>query len=110
MLDRNIARMAAFTRDRGLALRPHAKTHKCLEIGRRQLAAGAVGITVATVAEAEVFAAAGFDDLFIAYPLWVDAARARDCARRRIAPRSASAWTPPRAPRRWPVTRDARSR
>ena len=46
-----------------------------------QLAAGAVGLTVATVAEAEVFADAGLHDLFIAYPLWVDAARAPGCGR-----------------------------
>ncbi|WP_123698083.1 alanine racemase [Agrococcus jenensis] len=72
----NIARTADAATARGLALRPHAKTHKCIEIGRMQLAAGAVGLTVATVGEAEVFAAAGLDDLFIAYPLWVDADRA----------------------------------
>ncbi len=52
----------------GVALRPHAKTHKSLEIGRRQIAAGAGGLTVATIGEAEVFADAGIDDLFIAYP------------------------------------------
>ncbi|MEU7827133.1 alanine racemase [Catellatospora sp. NPDC049133] len=75
VLDRNIARMASFTRERSLALRPHAKTHKCLEIARRQLAAGATGLTVATVAEAEIFVEAGCEDLFIAYPLWVDQAR-----------------------------------
>ncbi|UYP18581.1 alanine racemase [Rhodococcus sp. Z13] len=75
VLDRNIARMAASARNRGLALRPHAKTHKCPEIARLQVEAGATGLTVATVTEAEVFAAAGFDDLFVAYPLWVDAAR-----------------------------------
>ncbi|MFD0599753.1 alanine racemase [Catellatospora coxensis] len=75
VLDRNIARMASFTRERDLALRPHAKTHKCLEIARRQLAAGATGLTVATVAEAEIFVEAGCEDLFIAYPLWVDQAR-----------------------------------
>lgn len=67
--DANIARMAAFMRDRGVALRPHAKTHKSLEFGRRQLDAGAVGLTVATIGEAEVFAAGGVADLFIAYPL-----------------------------------------
>lgn len=67
--DANIARMATFMHDRGVALRPHAKTHKSLEFGRRQLAAGAVGLTVATIGEAETFAAGGFDDLFIAYPL-----------------------------------------
>jgi D-serine deaminase-like pyridoxal phosphate-dependent protein len=71
VLDRNINRMAAA----GVALRPHVKTHKCVEIARRQRAAGAAGITVATVSEAEVFVAAGFTDVFIAYPLWVDAAR-----------------------------------
>ena len=75
ILDRNIAAMADIARSRGLRLRPHAKTHKCIEIARRQLAAGAVGLTVATVSEAEVFAKADVEDLFIAYPLWVDAAR-----------------------------------
>ena len=43
VLDRDIAAVAAAARERGLALRPHAKTHKSLEIARRQLAAGAVG-------------------------------------------------------------------
>jgi D-serine deaminase-like pyridoxal phosphate-dependent protein len=75
VLDANIARMAARAAEGGMALRPHVKTHKCLEIARRQVAAGASGITVATVAEAEVFVAAGFEDIFIAYPLWVDAAK-----------------------------------
>ena len=41
-----------------------------MEIGRRQVKAGAVGITAGNVGEAEVFAAAGFDDIFIAYPVW----------------------------------------
>ena len=72
-LDRNIAAMATFAAGRGLALRPHVKTHKSVEIARRQVAAGAAGITVATIAEAEIFAAAGFTDIFIAYPLWFDA-------------------------------------
>ncbi len=73
VLDRNLAEMADAAAAAGVALRPHAKTHKCPEIAARQLGAGAVGLTVATIGEAEVFAAAGFDDLFIAYPLWVDA-------------------------------------
>ncbi|WP_028932380.1 alanine racemase [Pseudonocardia spinosispora] len=76
ILDRNIKRMAAQAADTGLVLRPHVKTHKSIEIARRQLAAGAVGITVATIGEAEVFVGAGIDDVFIAYPLWVDAPRA----------------------------------
>jgi D-serine deaminase-like pyridoxal phosphate-dependent protein len=76
ILDRNIARMAAVAQARGLRLRPHAKTHKVLEIAERQLAAGAVGLTVATIGEAEVFAKAGVPDIFIAYPLWVTAPQA----------------------------------
>ncbi|QCP00825.1 D-TA family PLP-dependent enzyme [Arthrobacter sp. 24S4-2] len=72
VLDRNIERMAASMRTRGLKLRPHAKTHKTLEIASKQLAAGAVGLTVATIGEAEVFAEGGASDIFIAYPLWVD--------------------------------------
>jgi D-serine deaminase-like pyridoxal phosphate-dependent protein len=75
IVEANIAAMAATARERGLALRPHVKTHKCLPIAQRQLAAGAAGLTVATVGEAEIFAAV-CDDLFIAYPLWVDDAKA----------------------------------
>ncbi|MCW2530037.1 MAG: alanine racemase [Pseudonocardiales bacterium] len=72
VIENSIASMQASLTGRGLTVRPHAKTHKCGEIARRQLAAGAVGLTVATVAEAEIFAAAGCADLFIAFPLWVD--------------------------------------
>ena len=68
-LDAAVGRMAAVMADRGVDLRPHAKTHKSIEVGRRQLAAGAAGLTVGTIGEAEVFADAGLDDLFIAYPL-----------------------------------------
>ncbi|MFI7580992.1 alanine racemase [Kocuria kalidii] len=71
VLERNVERMAAAVRAKGLALRPHAKTHKIPEIAALQLAAGAAGLTVATIGEAEVFAAHGADDLFLAYPLWV---------------------------------------
>ena len=75
-LEANIATLQQAAQAAGLTLRPHAKTHKSLEIARRQIAAGAVGLTVATVSEAEVFVDGGVDDLFIAYPLWVDAERA----------------------------------
>lgn len=64
--------MAAHAAGQGVALRPHAKTHKAPELARRQLAAGATGLTVATVGEAEVFVDAGATDVFIAYPLWTD--------------------------------------
>jgi D-serine deaminase-like pyridoxal phosphate-dependent protein len=69
-VDANIARLQSEMDARGIALRPHAKTHKSVAIARRQVAAGAHGITVGTIGEAEVFAAAGIDDLFLAYPAW----------------------------------------
>jgi D-serine deaminase-like pyridoxal phosphate-dependent protein len=76
-LEANLTRMAALVGAAGVRLRPHAKTHKCSAIARRQLALGAAGITVATLAEAESFAANGCDDVFIAYPLWAGGARGR---------------------------------
>jgi len=69
VLERNIARMAARAREARVRLRPHAKTHKCPEIARLQRAAGAWGLSLAKVGEAEVFAEAGFDDLFVAFPV-----------------------------------------
>ncbi|MBT2596878.1 D-TA family PLP-dependent enzyme [Arthrobacter sp. ISL-72] len=76
ILQRNIDRMASAVRAKGLNLRPHAKTHKIPEIAARQMAAGASGLTVATIGEAEVFAAAGVEDIFIAYPLWLSPQKA----------------------------------
>jgi D-serine deaminase-like pyridoxal phosphate-dependent protein len=77
VLDRNLAGMARSAQASGLALRPHAKTHKCVEIARRQVALSGGGLTLATVAEAEVFADAGFDDVFLAYPVVASGPRAR---------------------------------
>lgn len=77
VLERNVTRMGAAAQSGGFMVRPHGKAHKCLEIARRQLGAGAVGLTAATVGEAEVFARGGVSDLFIAYPLWVDDDKAR---------------------------------
>lgn len=71
-LRHNIRRTAEHAAAAHVALRPHVKTHKCVEVARLQLGAGASGITVATLGEAETFARHGFHDLFIAYPLWVD--------------------------------------
>lgn len=68
-LERNVARMAEHARAAGVALRPHGKTHKVPEVARLQLAAGARGLTLAKVGEAEVFAEHGFDDIFLAYPI-----------------------------------------
>jgi D-serine deaminase-like pyridoxal phosphate-dependent protein len=76
VLRRNLSSMAARAAEQGLALRPHAKTHKSLEIAGLQLELGATGLSVATVSEAEIFAAGGCTDLFIAYPIWADGRRA----------------------------------
>lgn len=65
----NIDRWQARITAGGVQLRPHVKTHKSPTIGRMQLNAGAAGITVAKLAEAEIFAAHGCEDIFIAYPL-----------------------------------------
>lgn len=67
--ERNLARMAARCRQLGVALRPHIKTHKCLELAERQLALGASGITVSTLYEAELFARHRFRDITWAFPL-----------------------------------------
>lgn len=66
VLERNVARMAAFAAEHGIGLRPHAKSHKTLEIAERQRSAGARGFTVAKLDEADAYLAAGFDDLLIA--------------------------------------------
>ena len=66
---RNIERMQAAASARGIRLRPHAKTHKSLELARLQVQAGAVGICCAKLGEAEVFAEAGIADIRLPYPL-----------------------------------------
>ena len=58
-MERNIATMARFFADKPAKLRPHWKTPKCAEVAKRQLAAGAIGITCAKLGEAEALAAAG---------------------------------------------------
>ena len=65
--ERNLRRMQDLAGGIGVRLRPHAKTHKCVAVARRQLALGAAGLTVATLTEASVFADAGVDDIVIAH-------------------------------------------
>lgn len=65
-LDANIAKMASFLAERGKQWRPHAKCHKTPEVARREVAAGAIGVTVAKASEAEVYAGAGIRDILIA--------------------------------------------
>ncbi len=68
-LEKNIHTMAELAAHNRVALRPHGKTHKSVKIAHMQLAAGAKGITVAKVSEAEVMARSGIKDIFIAYPI-----------------------------------------
>ncbi|WP_129791053.1 DSD1 family PLP-dependent enzyme [Sphingosinicella sp. CPCC 101087] len=68
-LDENIATLARLCRDSAIGLRPHAKTHKSIEIARRQIMAGAVGICCAKLGEAEVLAAGGIESLLITSPV-----------------------------------------
>src|SRR3954464_14999038 len=61
----NIAKMAARLKARGKAFRPHGKTHKCPQVARALLDAGAVGCCAARLSEAEVFAEFGITGLLI---------------------------------------------
>ena len=76
LAERNSRRLAEALRSRGISLRPHAKTHKSVALARLQLETGARGITVGNLGEAEVLAAAGIDDIFIAYPIWAGGPKA----------------------------------
>ncbi|MEE8572621.1 MAG: alanine racemase, partial [Gemmatimonadota bacterium] len=69
VLDANITRMAERAASLGVSLRPHIKTHKCIEVGLRQHERGAEGIAVSTIPEARAFAEHGFDDITWAYPV-----------------------------------------
>jgi D-serine deaminase-like pyridoxal phosphate-dependent protein len=71
-LENNIKTMAEKAKKYDVSLRPHIKTHKCVEIGKMQLDHGASGITTATLGEALVFANEGFDDITIAFPVAID--------------------------------------
>jgi 3-hydroxy-D-aspartate aldolase len=65
----NVATMAAFAARAGIALRPHAKTHKSAEVARRQIAAGAVGVCCAKLGEAEALTDAGVEGILITSPV-----------------------------------------
>jgi D-serine deaminase-like pyridoxal phosphate-dependent protein len=81
----NVDAMQSLARSAGVRLRPHAKTHKSADIARMQLAAGAVGICCAKLAEAEAFAAVGVTDIRVPYPVNpVNAPRVVDLLRRGV--------------------------
>jgi D-serine deaminase-like pyridoxal phosphate-dependent protein len=65
-MQKNIARMQGHINTLNVAFRPHVKTTKCIDVVRAQIAAGARGITVSTLKEAEAFFAAGIDDILYA--------------------------------------------
>ena len=67
--ERNLARMASHAKAAGIALRPHAKTHKCPTVAKRQLELGAVGICCAKLSEAEVMVEHGIDQVLITSPV-----------------------------------------
>jgi 3-hydroxy-D-aspartate aldolase len=75
--ERNVVAMQEHCNRAGLELRPHAKTHKCAEIARRQIQAGAVGQCVAKLGEAEALAEAGIDGLLVTSPVVTGQAFAR---------------------------------
>jgi D-serine deaminase-like pyridoxal phosphate-dependent protein len=66
-VERNLKRLADYGKQHNMGIRPHTKTHKSIRMAKRQLAHGAVGLTVAKVGEAEVMVHAG-KDILIAYP------------------------------------------
>lgn len=74
VLERNLRAMQDRATALGVALRPHLKTHKCVEVAMAQRALGATGVTVSTLYEARVFADHGFDDITWAFPLAPDRA------------------------------------
>src|SRR5262249_6907369 len=86
--DANLKGMSTRAKDLGVKLRPHIKTHKCIEIGERQRALGVSGVTVSTLYEAKVFADHGFSDITWAFPVILnripDAARIAERATLRL--------------------------
>ncbi|ACG77418.1 threonine aldolase family protein [Phenylobacterium zucineum HLK1] len=76
----NVALMAGRARAAGLALRPHAKSHKCGWVAARQVAAGAAGICCAKLAEAEAMADAGIASILVTSPIAGEAPARRAAA------------------------------
>lgn len=66
IFEANVAAMEAMLQGTGTTVRPHVKTHRTPELARRQLGGSAVGVTCATVGEAEAMVAAGIDDVLLA--------------------------------------------
>src|SRR5690349_13491504 len=69
VMERNIAKMAEHAKKHGISLRPHSKTHKSIEIAKRQIAAGALGQCCAKLGEAEALAEGGIDSILLTSPV-----------------------------------------
>ena len=101
-VERNLQRMAVYAEEHDLDVRPHSKTHKSKQFGAAQIAAGAVGLTVAKAGEAEVMAAVA-DDLLVAYPTvgrdpaagWPSSPGTARYAWRSIRSKRPRCWRPP---------------
>jgi 3-hydroxy-D-aspartate aldolase len=85
-MESNLKRMASSATAAGKKLRPHAKAHKCVEVARRQIAAGAIGVCAATVPEAELMVHAGIPGVLLTSPLADVQKMARIAALASIAP------------------------
>src|ERR1700722_2065523 len=69
ILDSNIAVMRDCAAALGVKLRPHAKAHKCVQIAQRIMIAGAIGVSCATIGEAEAMASGGIGGILVTAPL-----------------------------------------
>jgi len=83
----NITKLQTYLDSHGIAGRPHIKTHKLPLLAHKQVNAGAVGITVQTLGEAEVMAAAGIEDILITYNLLGEEKARRLAGLARVVPR-----------------------
>ncbi len=69
ILEGNLHRMQSAVAQYGKNLRPHAKTHKCSSLAKKQMAAGAIGVCVAKVSEAEALVKGGLDNILVTGPV-----------------------------------------
>lgn len=77
LFETNIATMKAFCTEKGIAARPHAKTHKSADIAKVQIEAGALGVCCAKLSEAEALTREGITNLLLTSPIVTDAGMAR---------------------------------
>jgi D-serine deaminase-like pyridoxal phosphate-dependent protein len=64
IFEQNLQAMAAHSKASGIKIRPHVKIHKCVDVARRQIALGAIGLTTATIAESELMSSSGIKNVF----------------------------------------------